>query len=261
MQLAANLSWMYPNMAWEQRFAAAAQDGFSGVEILLPYDHDPSWYAAQLRTHGLTLALFNTPITADAGRMGLAAIPGAQAEFQRQFARALAMADATGCRRIHVMAGATAGLNPVACGQAFEQNLAHALALAAREGLTLTLEPLNRIDAPDYFYHRPEEVVHVLKRFQSPHLRLQFDYYHCAQESLNLLDTVRQTAPWIGHVQIAGAPVRCEPDLSVPGWLQAVAALPAHGYDSWLSCEYTPRTRAGEGLSWCQPLRDQGLLA
>jgi hydroxypyruvate isomerase len=260
MQLAANLSWMYPNLAWEQRFAAAAQDGFSAVEILLPYEHDPAWYAAQLRAHGLTLVLFNTPITADAGRMGLAAIPGAQAQFQHQFTRALAMADATGCRRIHVMAGATAGLDPVACGQAFAQNLTHALALAEREGLMLTLEPLNRIDAPHYFYHRPEEVVHVLKHFRSPHLRLQFDYYHCARESLDLLETVRQAAPWIGHVQIAGAPVRCEPDLSVQGWLQAVAALPSHGYDSWLSCEYTPRTRAGDGLSWCQPLRNQGLL-
>jgi len=261
MQLAANLSWMYPTLAWDQRFAAARQDGFDAVEILLPYDHEPAWYRDRLREYGLTLALFNTPIVPEAGRMGLAAIPGAQAEFQRQFARALAMAEATGCRRIHVMGGNTAALDPAACGQTFLQNLEHALGLAERDGLTLTLEPLNRIDAPDYLYHRPDEVVSILRQFQSPRLRLQFDYYHCARESLNLLQTVQETAPWIGHVQIAGAPVRCEPDLSADGWLAAVAALPANGYDSWLSCEYKPGTTAGEGLSWCQPLRDQRLLA
>jgi hydroxypyruvate isomerase len=159
------------------------------------------------------------------------------------------------------MAGKTAGLDGAACRETLLQNLEHALALAAQDDLTLMLEPLNRIDAPGYHYHRPHDVVPVLQHFQSPRLRLQFDYYHCAQESLDLLQTVVDMAPWIGHVQIAGAPVRCEPDLSDAAWLGAVAALPANGYDSWLSCEYKPRTTAGEGLHWCQPLRDQGLLA
>ena len=260
MQLAANLSWMYPQLPWEQRFAAARQDGFDAVEILLPYEYEPAWYADRLREQGLTLALFNTPIDADAGRMGLAAIPGAHDAFRGAFDRALAVADATGCRRIHCMAGNTAALDPIACGQAMLHNLEYALGLAEPDGLTLTLEPLNRIDAPDYFYHRPQEAILVLQHLRSPNLRLQFDYYHCARESLNLLQTVHQVTPWIGHVQIAGAPVRCEPDLAAEGWLAAVAALPALGYNSWLSCEYKPRSTAAEGLAWCQPLRDQGLL-
>ena len=261
MRLAANLSWLYPQLPWEQRFAAARQDGFDAVEILLPYDHPPAWYAAQLREHGLTLALFNTPIAPEAGRLGLAAIPGAQAQFRDAFARARAVAEATGCRRVHCMAGATAAFDAADCQHTLRQNLEHALALAEQDDLTLTLEPLNRIDVPDYFYHRPDEAVPVLQHFRSPRLRLQFDYYHCARESLDLQQAVRDAAPWIGHVQIAGAPVRCEPDLSAAGWLDAVAALPAHGYDSWLSCEYRPRTTAGDGLHWCQPLRDRRVLA
>lgn len=261
MQLAANLSWLYPHMDWEQRFAAARHDGFDAVEILLPYDQAPAWYADQLRAHDLTLALFNTPIDPDAARMGLAAIPGAQAQFRRAFDQARAVADATGCRRIHCMAGTTAALDGAACRETLLQNLGHALALAERDGLMLTLEPLNRIDAPGYFYHQPAEVVSILQHFQSPSLRLQFDYYHCARESLDLLQAARDAAPWIGHVQIAGAPVRNEPDLSSDDWLNAVTVLPTIGYDSWLSCEYTPRTTAAEGLGWCQPLRDLGLVA
>ena len=261
MQLVANLSWLYPQLAWAQRFAAARDDGFDAVEILLPYAHAPAWYADQLRAHDLTLALFNTPVDPDTAKLGLAALPGAQAQFRRAFDQARAVADATGCRRIHCMAGATAGLDDAACRQTLLQNLGHALALAERDGLTLTLEPLNRIDAPDYFYHQPAEVVSILQQFQSPSLRLQFDYYHCARESLDLLQTVREVSRWIGHVQIAGAPVRNEPDLSTDEWLDAVAVLPTIGYDGWLSCEYTPRTTAAEGLRWCQPLRDRGLLA
>lgn len=261
MELVANLSWLYPDMAWEQRFAAARHDGFDAVEILLPYDQPPAWYAARLREHALVLALFNTPITPDAGRLGLAAIPGAQPQFRQAFDQARAVAEATGCRRIHCMAGATATLDAAACRQALLQNLEHALALAERDDLTLTLEPLNRVDVPDYFYHQPGEAIAVLRQIDSPRLRLQFDYYHCARESLDLAQAVRDASPWIGHVQIAGAPVRSEPDLAADGWFDAVAALPANGYDGCLACEYTPRTTAGAGLHWCQPLRDRGLLA
>jgi len=261
MQLAANLSWMYPQLPWGQRFAAARQDGFDAVEILLPYDHPPSWYADQLHAHGLALALFNTPVTPGLGRLGHAALPGAQAEFQRQFDRALAVAQATGCSRIHCMAGDTAAQDAQACRQAMEQNLTHALTLAACDELTLTLEPLNSTDNPGYYYHRPDQVVPLLQHFQSPHLRLQFDYYHCARESLNLLQAVTDAAEWIGHVQIAGAPVRAEPDLGTADWLDAVTALPALGYDSYLSCEYSPRGSVADGLAWCEPLRQRGLLS
>ena len=218
------------------------------------------WYARHLQAHGLELALINTPIEPGPGRLGLAAVPGAEADFRRGFDRARAVAGVTGCRRIHVMAGHVADLDAAACRATLLRNLAHALELAEQDQLTLTLEALNRTDMPGYCYHLPSQAIEILAHFDSPHLRLQFDCYHCVKEELDLPREVQAAAPWIGHVQIAGAPDRHEPDLLRDGLLEAVAALPALGYDSWLGCEYQPRHGAAEGLGWCEPLRRRGVL-
>ena len=263
MQLNANLEWLYGHLPLDQRFAAAAADGFAGVEMLQPYEQAPAAYAEALRAHGLTAVLHNTPIRPDSpGRLGWAAVPGSQAEFRECFDRARAVAEATGSRRIHVMAGDCRGHEAPACRQALDQNLAWALRHAESDDLVLMLEPLNRADMPGYFYHLPEQVVEVLRRFESPRLRLQFDYYHCVKERLDAPQSTADCAPWIGHVQIAGADEnRNEPDLSQHGLLESVTALPGLGYDGWLGCEYQPRTVPAENLSWCQPLRDRGVLA
>lgn len=262
LQLAANLDWLYGALPLESRFAAAAADGFTAVEMLQPYEHEPAWYAAALRAHGLQLVLHNTPLRPNSpGRLGWAAVPGAQAEFRDTFAQARSVAAATGSRRIHVMAGHCEGHDGAACQQALRQNLRHALAAAEADGLVLTLEPLNRADMPGYLYHRPEQVIEILREFDSPHLRLQFDYYHCAREGLGLSAELALARDWIGHVQIAGAPDRHEPDLARDGLLEAVRALPATGYRSWLGCEYRPRGTPAEGLDWCAPLRAEGVLA
>jgi hydroxypyruvate isomerase len=260
MQLAANLSWMYPDLDWAQRFEAAAGDGFVGVEILLPYDEPADWYAKKLRANGLELALLNTPISPGTGKLGLAAIPGAEDEFRQGFDRARAVAQATGCRRIHVMAGYVAGLDQAACTTVLLRNLGLALERAARDDLVLTLEALNRTDMPGYFYYLPAQAIEIARHFDSPHLRVQFDFFHCVRESLDLQREVRAAAPLIGHVQIAGAPGRHEPDLAQSGLLEAVAALPGLGYDSWIGCEYQPLATAAEGLGWCEPLRSRGVL-
>lgn len=260
MQLAANLSWLYQHLDWTKRFQAASHDGFQGVEILLPYDQPPAWYAQHLRATELTLTLINTPVGQDQGRLGWAAIPGAQAQFQQAYDSARAVAQATGCRRIHVMAGHTKGLPHDACMTTLLHNLDYALAQADSDDLVLTLEALNRSDMPGYFYHLPEQVIAVLRQFDSPRLRLQFDYYHCAKESLDLATSVTACAPWIGHVQIAGVDGRHEPDLDQYGLLDAVAALPGLGYDSWLGCEYQPLSLPAINLAWSQPLRELGVL-
>jgi hydroxypyruvate isomerase len=260
MKLAANLSWMYRDLPWADRFDAAARDGFQGVEILLPYDEPPDWYAHRLCAHGLQLVLLNTPVTPGAGRLGLAAIPGATDEFRHDFERARAIARATGCRRIHVMAGDITGRDAAECREALLRNLEYALEVARHDGIVLTLEALNRADMPGYFYHLPSQVMAILRYFDSPQLRLQFDFYHCVKEALDPRGEVQVAAPWIGHVQIAGAEGRHEPDLSRDGLLDAVAALPALGYDSWLGCEYQPRSSAAAGLAWCEPLRRSAVL-
>lgn len=264
MRLAANLSWMYRSLDWAQRFDAAARDGFAAAEILLPYDHEPAWYAQQLHASGLQLVLINTPVDAresGPGRLGWAAIPGAETEFRQAFDRARAVAQATGCRHIHVMAGHVGGLPAQACDHTLRHNLAHAIAQAERDDLVLTLEALNRVDMPGYHYHRPEQVLAVLRDFNTPRLRLQFDFFHGLRESLDLATTLPTCAPWIGHVQIAGTDGRHEPRLDRDGLLEAVAALPGLGYGGWLGCEYAPRTSVADGLGWCAPLRLRGVLA
>lgn len=260
MQLAANLSWLYRHLDWSERFQAAAHDGFRGVEILLPYDYPPAWYAHYLREAELTLVLINTPIGQDQGSLGWAAIPGAQKQFQQSFDSARAVAQATGCRRIHMMAGYTQDLPHDACISTMQHNLDYALALADRDDLVLTLEALNRSDMPGYFYHQPEQAINILRSYNSPRLRLQFDYYHCMKEQLDILASVAACGPWIGHVQIAGVDGRHEPDLSQHSLLEGVSALPVMGYNSWLGCEYQPRTVPADNLIWCQPLRNQGIL-
>ena len=260
MQLAANLSWLYRHLDWEDRFAAAAADGFTAVEILQPYDHPAHWYERKLRQNDLKLVLLNTPIAEGAGRLGLAAIPGAESDFVACFERARAVAQATGCGRIHVMAGHVAELDREACRATLLRNLEHALELTENDQIVLTLEALNRADMPGYFYHRPSQAMEILRHFDSPHLRLQFDFYHCVKELLSVRRELHAAAGSIGHVQIAGARGRHEPDLSRDGLLDGVVSLPELGYDSWIGCEYAPRTTTAEGLGWCEPLRRQGVL-
>lgn len=260
MKLSANLSWLYRHLDWSERFDAAAADGFQGAEILLPYDHPPAWYARQAQAAKLELTLINTPIGEGSGRLGWAAIPDAQPQFREAFDRARAVAQASGCRRIHVMAGDVSGLDQDACLSALHSNLEQALVLAETDDLVLTLEALNRSDMAGYFYYLPEQVIAVLKYFNSPRLRLQFDYYHCVKENLDVPSSVAVCAPWIGYVQIAGADGRYEPDLAQHGLLEGVAALPEWGYDSWLGCEYQPRGLPSDGLVWSQPLRERGVL-
>ena len=261
MQLAANLSWLYRHLPWAERFEAAARDGFRAAEILLPYDAPPAWYAERLRAAGLQLVLFNTPIGEGPGALGRAAVPGQEAAFRAAFAQARAVAEATGCRQIHVMAGDTHGHPPQASATTLRRNLDHALARAESDDLVLLLEALNLADNPGYHYRLPAEVLAVLQAVESPRLRMQFDFYHCVQEGVELATALPACAPWIGHVQIAGAEGRHEPDLARDGLLEAVAALPGLGYDGWLGCEYRPRTTPAEGLAWCAPLRARGLLA
>lgn len=261
MQLNANLEWLYGHLPLAQRFAAAAADGFAGVEMLQPYEQPPAWYADALKAQGLTAVLHNTPIRPDSpGRLGWAAIPAAQAEFRECFDRARAVAEATGSRRIHVMAGDCRGHEARACRQALDQNLTWALRHAESDDLVLMLEPLNRADMPGYFYWLPEQALDVIRAFDSPRLRLQFDLYHCVKEGLDLAQELERCRGFIGHVQLAGAPDRHEPDLSRDDLLATVAALPASGYDSWLGCEYKPRSTAADGLTWADPLRQRGMI-
>ncbi len=261
MKLAANLGWLYAAEPLEKRFAAAARDGFDAAEILLPYDRTPRWYADALAHSGLELVLINTPIGEGMGRLGMAAIPGARDAFRAGFARAIEVAAATRCPAIHIMAGDVTGFDRAACRDTLVQNLAEALPIARAHSIRLSLEALNRSDAPGYFYSVPEQALEFVRHFDSPWLRLQFDFYHCVMEGLDARDEVARAAGWIGHAQIAGAPDRYEPDLASDHLLEALGTLRDTGYDGWIGCEYRPRAAAAAGLGWQAPLRANGWLS
>ncbi|MBO9356721.1 TIM barrel protein [Bordetella petrii] len=250
MKLAANLSLLYPGLPLARRMQEAARDGFTGVEILFPYDLPPEELAALLQQHGLVLALVNTPVGPD-GEKGLACLPGREAEFDAALAQALAVCHATGCRGVHVMAGQPpAGATHAACQATLVDNLQRAVPLAERAGVTLTLEPLNRHDMPGYFYYLPEQAARIIDLVGHPALRLQFDFYHCQREGLDLDRALRAALPQVHHVQFAHPQGRHEPDPTDPAVSQALRTLAHSGYAGWIGCEYRPRADTRAGLAW-----------
>ena len=255
MKLAANLSLLYPGLPLAQRIEEAARDGFTGAEILFPYDRPPAELAALLKAHGMALVLVNTPPGPE-GEKGLACLPGREADFDAALAQALAVCQATGCRSIHAMAGRPPeGATQADCQATLVRNLQRAAPLAARDGITLTLEALNRHDMPGYFYYLPEQAAQIIAQVGHPAVRLQFDFYHCQRESLDLDCALRAVLPWVHHVQFAHPQGRHEPDPADPAVARALRTLTDGGYAGWIGCEYLPRADTRAGLAWREAYR------
>ncbi len=270
-QFAANLSLMYAELPFEQRFEAAARDGFRAVECLFPYAWPAPELAARLRDNGLRQVLINAPpagwsagqaATAfDAGQRGLACLPGREAEFQAGIRLALAYAQALDCPRIHVMAGlAPADAAPAALMDTYLRNLAWAAALAAQAGRTLLIEPINPRNMPGYFLQRQQVAHDVVIQVASPALKVQMDLYHCQIVEGDLATRLRAYIPTgrVGHVQIAGVPERHEPDVGEVNYPYLFALLDELAYDGWVGCEYRPARCAAagattDGLGWLRP--------
>lgn len=264
-RFAANLSMLYNEHAFLDRFAAAAADGFRGVEYLFPYDFAAADIAQRLQDHGLQQVLFNAP-PGDwaAGERGLACLPGREAEFRAGFAQALDYAQALNCPRIHVMAGLTpTGAERAALQATYEANLAWAADMAGTAGRDVLIEPINTRDIPGFFLNRQDEAHRVVQAIGLPNLKVQFDLYHCQIVEGDVAMKIRQYLPTgrVGHFQIAGVPMRHEPDLGelnhpyLFGVIDEVSA--ACGWEGWVGCEYRPARGAvsggtSAGLEWLQ---------
>jgi hydroxypyruvate isomerase len=261
-RFAANLSLLYTELPFLDRFAAAAADGFEAVEYLFPYEHAPSELAARLAASGLTQVLFNAP-PGDwtGGERGLACLPGCEAAFAAGIAQALTYAAALGCSRVHVMAGRVPGhLDHGLAHQTYVQNLRAAARRAAAAGVTLLIEPINPRDMPGYFLNRQDRAHALVAEIGEPNVKVQMDLYHAQIVEGDLAMKLRQYLPTgrVGHIQIAGVPERHEPDegeLNCPYLFTLIDEL---GFDGWVGCEYRPRrgavpdgTRAG--LGWVRP--------
>ncbi|MBP7668232.1 MAG: hydroxypyruvate isomerase family protein [Burkholderiaceae bacterium] len=263
-RFAANLSMLYNEHAFVDRFAAAAADGFDAVEYLFPYAVPAADLAARLQQHGLTQALFNAPPgNFDAGERGLACLPDRVDEFRRGFVDlALPYAAALSCQRVHVMAGLVpAGADRTALRDTYLANLAWAAAQAAPHGVQVLIEPINTRDIPGFFLNRQDEAHAIVQAVGAPNLKVQFDLYHCQIVEGDLAMKIRQYLPTgrVGHFQIAGVPERHEPDLGELHHPYLFSLLDSLGWDGFVGCEYRPRdTRPGgtsAGLGWLRAWR------
>ncbi|WP_137891607.1 2-oxo-tetronate isomerase [Ramlibacter sp. 2FC] len=276
-KFAANLSMMYPELPFLDRFEAAAKDGFRAVEYLFPYAFAREELAARLKAHGLQQVLFNAPpggtdaASIDAawagGMRGTACLPGREAEFRAGVALALDYAEALACPRIHLMAGLLpADRTREELRPTYVANLRWAADQAARRGREVLIEPINLRDIPGFFLNRQDQAHAIVAEVGAPNLKVQMDLYHCQIVEGDVAMKIRQYLPSgaVGHLQIAGVPERHEPDigeLNYPylfGVIDEVAA--ACGWDGWLGCEYKPRQggQAGgtsAGLGWMQAWR------
>ena len=253
-KLAANLSMMFNENPFLERFAAAARAGFKGVEFLFPYDYAPEDLAGALRDNGLEQALFNLPPGDwEGGERGLAALPGREAEFQAGLARALPYAQALGCRRVHMMAGIPPeGTSRLTCRDAYVANLRAAAAFFAPHGVSVLAEPINARDIPGYFLNYQGQAVALLEAAGAANTGLQMDFYHCQIVDGDLAVHLRANFARIRHIQIAGVPERHEPDRGEVNYPYLLDLMDELGYEGWVGCEYRPADDTLAGLGWAR---------
>jgi hydroxypyruvate isomerase len=252
-RLAANLSFLYTEYDFLDRFAAAAEDGFRGVECLFPYEHPAAQLAERLRAGGLEAVLINCP-PGQPGERGLAALPGREDECRAGIEQALAYAQVLGCPRVHLLSGvAPAGADRDALRETLLGNLRYAAACAAEAGVTVTLEPINTRDIPAYVLNTQAEAVSLIEAVGSAHVGLQMDLYHCQIVEGDLTARLRRYFPYIRHMQIAGVPERQEPDAGELNLHYLFDLLDGLGYPGWVGCEYRPRAGTRAGLGWAAP--------
>ena len=264
-QFAANLSLMYTELPFLERFAAAARDGFRAVEYLFPYAHAPSQLAQQLRAHGLQQVLFNAPpggttrdamATAwDAGARGTLCLAGQDAAFRAGLQQALEYASVLQCPRVHVMGGLLPAGQSHAGVQALVTERLHWAAQQAQDaGVALLIEPINGRDMPGYYLQRQDQAHALVQAVDSPRLQVQMDLYHCQIVEGDVAMKLRHYLPTgrVGHIQIAGVPDRHEPDSGELHYPYLFDLLDQLGYTGWVGCEYRPRAGTSQGLGWLQ---------
>jgi hydroxypyruvate isomerase len=257
-RFAANLSMLYNEYDFLDRFAAAGNDGFAAVEYLFPYDFAAGDIARRLQDNDLKQVLFNAPPGDwNAGERGIACLPGREAEFRAGFKTALEYAEALDCPRIHVMAGLVpADADPGALRATYLANLSWAADAAAASGRQVLIEPINTRDMPGFFLSRQDVAHAIVQEVGAPNLKVQMDLYHCQIMEGDLAMKLHQylSTGNVGHLQIAGVPQRHEPDLGEVHHAYLFALLDELDYQGWVGCEYRPANKeaggTSQGLGW-----------
>jgi len=252
-RFAANLTMMFTEVPFLDRFDAAAKAGFTSVEFLFPYEHPADAIGERLKRNGLTQALFNLPPgNWDAGEKGFAALPDRFDDLKQSLHTALPYAKATGVKRVHLMAG-MANRGDAKAVAAFRKSAGFAAEFFAPHGLDVVIEPINPRNVPGYFLNDFLFARDLINELKIPNLKLQFDIYHCQIIHGDVTMRLREMMPIIGHTQIASIPSRNEPDGEELNYPFVFAELDRLGYRGFVGCEYNPRGKTTDGLDWFKP--------
>ncbi len=248
-KLAANLSMMFTEWDFLDRFQAAADHGFKGVECLSPYEHSADAVAQAKGKARVEATLFNLPFT-DKER-GFAALPWRKTEFREALAKALDYAGALDCPNLHAMAGIPGdGSNAAVVANTYAGNLAYAAEQASGKGINILIEPINTRDIPGFYLNYVEDAAALIAGVGAPNLKLQFDIYHRQIMSGDVMMSMAAHLQLIAHVQIASVPDRHEPTTGELNDTHVLRYLDELGYTGWVGCEYRPKAGTVEGLGW-----------
>lgn len=255
-KFAANLTMLFNEVPFLERFAAAKSAGFEAVEYLFPYPYDKNELAGLLKTHGLKQVLHNLPAgNWDGGERGIACHPDRVEEFRAGVDQAIAYATALGCPQVNCLAGKVpAGVSREQAQATFVANLKFAADKLKAAGLKLLIEPINSYDIPGFFLNTTAQAAAVLDAVGSDNLYIQYDIYHAQRMEGELAATVQKHLARIAHVQLADNPGRNEPGTGEINYPFLFRHLDAIGYTGWIGCEYKPRTTTSEGLGWIKTL-------
>ena len=259
-KFSANLSFLYQDLPFLDRFAAAAKDGFGALEYLGPYAEPKEKVADALKASGLRQALFNVPSGDWAGgERGIACLPDRVQEFRDGVALALDYARTLDCSRLNVISGLVPeGANLDILESTLVENLKHAARRCADEGIRLLIEPINLRDIPGFFLSTTDHAERILEKVGSDNLYIQYDFYHMQIMQGDLIPTFARLKDRIAHVQIADNPGRSEPGTGEINYGFILAELDRLGYDGWVGCEYRPKAGTSEGLGWMKPYLSGG---
>ncbi len=253
-KFAANLTMMFNEVDFVDRFEAAAKAGFRGVEYLLPYAYEKDLLVDRLRKHGLAQVLHNLPCGDwGGGERGIACLPNRMGEFQDGVGQAIAYATALGCKQVNCLAGISKGILPEVAHRTLVDNLKFAAPKLAAAGIRLLVEPINTRDIPGFFLNRTAQALAILEEVNSTNLFLQYDIYHMQIMEGDLARTIEANLGRIAHLQLADNPGRHEPgtgEIRYPFLFEVIDRL---GYEGWIGCEYKPATTTVEGLGWIAP--------
>jgi hydroxypyruvate isomerase len=254
LRFCANLGFMFGEVAFLDRFAAAAEADFAGVEFASPYDYPATELRSRLSAAGLELVLINSPAgDRSRGERGFACVPGKVGVFRDGVLQALDYAAALDCRLIHVMAGTPPPGTPYDTALAlYAVNLAWAAERAVAAGIRLVIEPLNPIDVPGYLLNTQEQGAAIVEAIGRDRLALQFDIYHCQTAQGGVARRIEALMPVIGHLQLADVPGRHEPGTGEIAWDFLFRHIEALRYRGWIGCEYAPLGDTAAGLAWRQ---------